>query len=30
MTRIEHLTHTLLEELSEVTIFPAKHFVTEK
>jgi excinuclease ABC subunit B len=30
ITRIEHLTHTLIEELEEVTIFPAKHFVTEK
>lgn len=30
ITRIEHLTHTLIEELQEITIFPAKHFVTEK
>lgn len=30
ITRIEHLTHTLIEELEEITIFPAKHFVTEK
>jgi excinuclease ABC subunit B len=30
ITRIEHLTHTLIEEIEEITIFPAKHFVTEK
>ncbi len=30
ITRIEHLTHHLIEELDTVTIFPAKHFVTEK
>lgn len=30
ITRIEHLTHILIEELEEITIFPAKHFVTEK
>lgn len=30
ITRIEHLTHTLIEEIGEITIFPAKHFVTEK
>lgn len=30
ITRIEHLTHHLIEELQEITIFPAKHFVTEK
>ena len=30
ITRIEHLTNHLIEELDEITIFPAKHFVTEK
>jgi len=30
ITRIEHLTNRLLEELDEIVIFPAKHFVTEK
>jgi excinuclease ABC subunit B len=30
ITRIEHLTHHLIEELEEIVIFPAKHFVTEK
>jgi excinuclease ABC subunit B len=30
ITRIEHLTNALIENLEEVTIFPAKHFVTEK
>lgn len=28
--KTEHLTHTILETLESVTIFPAKHFVTEK
>lgn len=30
ISRIEHLTHTLLENMTEAHIFPAKHFVTEK
>lgn len=30
ITRIEHLTNHHIETLSEVLIFPAKHFVTEK
>ncbi len=30
ITRIEHLTHRLIDELHDVVIFPAKHFVTEK
>lgn len=30
ITRIEHLTNALIEDLEEITIFPAKHFVTEK
>lgn len=30
ITRIEHLTHTQIDVLNEVMIFPAKHFVTEK
>ncbi|MDD2693663.1 MAG: excinuclease ABC subunit UvrB [Candidatus Gracilibacteria bacterium] len=30
ITRIEHLTHQLIENLETITIFPAKHFVTEK
>lgn len=30
ITKIEHLTNVVLEHLDEVTIFPAKHFVTEK
>lgn len=30
ITRIEHLTHRLIDELDNIVIFPAKHFVTEK
>lgn len=30
ITKIEHLTNVVLENLNEITIFPAKHFVTEK
>ena len=30
ITRIEHLTNERLENLEEILIFPAKHFVTEK
>ena len=30
ITRIERLTHQLIEDMEEVVIFPAKHFVTEK
>ncbi|MBX9809456.1 UvrB/UvrC motif-containing protein, partial [Candidatus Gracilibacteria bacterium] len=30
ITRIEHLTNRLIEEMEEIVIFPAKHFVTEK
>jgi excinuclease ABC subunit B len=30
ITRIEHLTHHLIADLEEITVFPAKHFVTEK
>jgi excinuclease ABC subunit B len=30
ISRVEHLTHRHLESMSEVVIFPAKHFVTEK
>ena len=28
--KTEHLTYTILETLDSITIFPAKHFVTEK
>lgn len=30
ISRIEHLTHHLIEDMDEIVIFPAKHFVTEK
>lgn len=30
ISRIEHLTHYLLDDLESIVIFPAKHFVTEK
>lgn len=30
ITKIEYLTNELIEELDEIKIFPAKHFVTEK
>lgn len=30
ISRVEHLTHRLIEDMEEVVIFPAKHFVTEK
>lgn len=30
ISRVEHLTHRLIEDMDEVVIFPAKHFVTEK
>ena len=30
ITKIEHLTNVVLENLSSTEIFPAKHFVTEK
>ncbi len=30
ISRVEHLTHRLIEDMNEVVIFPAKHFVTEK
>ena len=30
ITKIEHLTNVVLENLNEAFIFPAKHFVTEK
>ena len=30
ITRVEHLTHKQLEQMDEVVIFPAKHFVTER
>jgi excinuclease ABC subunit B len=30
ISRVEHLTHRLLDDMKEVVIFPAKHFVTEK
>jgi excinuclease ABC subunit B len=30
ISRIEHLTHHLIEDMNEIVIFPAKHFVTEK
>lgn len=30
ITRIEPLSHYLVENLNEIVIFPAKHFVTEK
>ena len=30
ISRIEHLTHYLMDDMDEIVIFPAKHFVTEK